>query len=77
MDYKLVLEIANKPQENDILIFKDGKWKCIERGIDKTVLFDNIFENSKKIKKLTDIVEIQENRINELVKEIKYLKGEE
>ena len=36
MNYKLVLEIANKPQENDILVFKRKKI------LSKNFIFDSM-----------------------------------
>lgn len=73
MTYKLVLEIANKPKENDILVFKNGNWYCVERGISKDVLFTLTNENKEElasvknaIKELQDAIEILKNEIKEL-----------
>lgn len=77
MSYKLVLDIVNKPQENDILRYRNGNVYWENPGISPDVVYSLLKEADEKIKLLEERVNSIEEKLLNQEKEIKILKGEE
>ena len=67
---KIILELKNKPEENDVLIFRNGGFKCLNKDVFLNELDARCFANHKDI-------ELLKSEIEELKKEIRFLKGED
>lgn len=66
---KVMIEIKNVPQKNDVLIFDGNQFECIN----KNMFFQDLIEENFRVK---DELRIINEKLIELSNEIKYLKGE-
>lgn len=69
-----------KPSENNIIVFKDGKWSIISRQTYLAYQDKILLEQSKKIDELEKQIKLYEEditkKINTMAKSIKTLLGE-
>lgn len=66
---KLVLEIKNKPQKNDILLYNGREWECISTSeyLNRVTLLQKAFEEREKEHKKE--LETLKNQLNEKLEE--------